>query len=148
MTTRGARAVIAGLATAAIAAAGCGGGGPSEEEFTEQANAVCKRHYGEISAATRKLLVRRDVPSPREFRRLGERTIVPEYRAQIRELRMVQAPDDKKNAYSAWLEDSDALADDLRSHPALIIQEPKMLADVNDQADSLGLSTQCHIGPS
>ena len=148
MSTPGARAAIAGLATAAIAAAGCGGGGPSPEEFAKEANAVCKRHYGTIRAAATKLLTSKDTPSPREFRRLGERTIVPEYRAQIRELRMVQAPDDKKNAYGAWLDDSDALSKNLRSEPDIIIQEPHQLADVNDQGESLGLSTNCHIGPS
>ena len=141
------RVVVALVAALAVGSAGCGGDdGPSKAEFVEDANSVCKRHYVKISAAAAKLLAGGKLPSPREFGRLAQGTIIPEYSAQIAELREVEAPEEQAKAYDTWLDDSQALKTKLQGNPALI-QNPQELAAVNGQADRLGLSNNCRIGP-
>ncbi len=142
-------AALAATAAIAVAAAGCGGDdGPSRKEFVSQANAVCKRHYAKISAAAAKVLAGGKLPNPREFGRLAQGTILPEYSAQIAELRRVEPPEKQAGAYRRWLDDSQALRDKLQRNPALIVQDPSGLAAVNGQADRLGLARNCHVGPS
>ena len=147
-TRTGARqAAAAAGAVAALAAAGCGGDdGPTRGEFVKDANAICKRHYVKISEAASKLLAGGQLPSPQEFGRLAMGTIIPEYTAQIRELEDVEAPEEQSEAYETWLNDSEALRARLQENPTLI-QRPQALSAVNDQADRLGLSRDCHIGP-
>lgn len=140
-------AAVAAVAAVVLGASGCGGDdGPSKSEFVGDANAICKRHYVKISAAASKVLAGGKLPSPREFGALAKGTIIPEYTAQIDELRDVEAPDDQSDAYRKWLDDSQALRDQLDRNPATI-QQAQALKPVNDQADRLGLSDQCHIGP-
>ncbi len=141
----------ASLAVAAMiafgAVAGCGGdGGPTKEEFVKQAGAVCQRHFVKISTGASKLLAGGKLPSPSEFAAFAKGTIIPEYSAQIRELRRVEAPKDQDRAYRDWLDDSEALKARLERNPVLI-QQPTTLADVNGQADQLGLSDHCLVAP-
>ncbi len=146
MSRRGAAGATV-VVSIAIGVAGCGGDdGPSSGEFTAQANAVCKRHFVKISAAASKLLAGGKLPSPREFGQLAQGTIVPEYSAQIQELREVEPAEDKATAYTTWLDDSEALKGKLMANPVLI-QDAKQLAAVNGQSDRLGLSSECHVGP-
>lgn len=146
MSGRGAGGATAAVVVA-LAVAGCGAnGGPGNGEFVSDANAVCKRHYVKISAAAGKLLAGGKLPSPREFGMLAQGTIIPEYSAQIRELREVEPSEDKADAYNTWLDDSEQLAGRLKGNPVLI-QNPGQLAAVNGQADRLGLSRECHVGP-
>lgn len=149
MTRRRAqRAAVAATAALALLAAGCGGGdGPTRKQFVASADAVCKRHYAKISAAASKLLSGGTLPDPRQFGRLAQGTIIPEYTAQLRELRAVEPSPDRAAAYRAWLDDSQALRGRLLRNPALI-QNPRSLAPVNGQADRLGLSKTCRVGPS
>jgi hypothetical protein len=145
---RAGRATVAAVAALALAAAGCGGDdGPSKKEFVSNANAVCKRHYAKISAAAGKLLAGGALPDPREFGRLAQGTIIPQYTAQVRELRAVKPSKGQAAAYRAWLDDSQALRDRLQAKPALI-QNARSLSAVNGQADRLGLSNTCHVGPT
>lgn len=143
------RAMLTTTGVVALCAAGCGGGddGPSSAEFVKQANVVCKRHYVKISAAASKVLAGGKLPDPRQFGKLAQGTIIPEYRAQIAELGAIEPSSDKKADYRAWLADSKTLERRLEGNPALI-QNPKALAAVNGQGDALGLSSNCHVGPS
>ena len=135
-------AVVAALA---VTAAGCGEDERSNADFVKDANAVCKRHYATISAAASKLLAGGKLPTPQQFGKLAQMTIIPEYNAQIDELRDVEPTESKKAAYDKWLADSEALATKLQGNP-MIIQQPPMLASVNGQGDKLGLAPECHIG--
>lgn len=145
------RRVFCGVGVAvaiAVGAAGCGGDdGPSDAEFIKQANAVCHGHYVTISAAASKLLAGGKLPTPAQFGKLAQGTIIPEYSAQITELREVEPSESKKDAYDRWLSDSEALREKVKANPALVQQAP-MLASINGQSDKLGLSTECHLGAS
>ena len=133
------------VAAVALVAAGCGEDERTNADFVKDANAVCKRHYAKISAAASKLLAGGKLPTPAQFGKLAQGTIIPEYTAQIRELRDVEPTEAKEAAYDKWLTDSEALAAKLKTNPT-IIQQPPMLASVNGQGDRLGLATECHIG--
>jgi len=133
------------VAAIAVGAAGCGEDERTNGEFVKEANAVCKRHYATISAAATKLLAGGKLPSPQQFGKLAQGTIIPQYNAQIGELRDVEPTESKKAAYDKWLADSEALAAKLKTNP-MIIQQPPMLASVNAQGDRLGLAVECHIG--
>ena len=147
MGTRGSRRAAITLTVAAIAGAGCGGDdGPSRAEFVEEANAICERHRATINEAASKVLAGGKLPSPREFGRLAQGTIIPEYEAQIQELRDVEPSEDAEAAYKDWLDDSEALKARLETNPVMI-QNPRSMAAVNRQADRLGLTADCHIGP-
>ncbi|MDQ3630595.1 MAG: hypothetical protein M3417_04830 [Actinomycetota bacterium] len=138
------------LATAigVLAVAGCGGDdGPTKAEFVEQANAVCKEHRDKTSAAAAKLLAGGKLPSPQQFGRLAQETIIPEYTAQISELRPLEPPAELADDYRAWLADSEALSTRIKQNPALI-QNPDSAAAVNRQARALGFSGSCDVGPA
>jgi hypothetical protein len=133
------------MATIAATAAGCGDDERTNADFVKDANAVCKRHYATISAAASKLLAGGKLPTPAQFGKLAQGTIIPQYDTQIGELRDVEPTDAKKARYEKWLSDSEALAAKLKADPKLVQQPPKVAA-VNGQGDKLGLAPECHIG--
>ena len=145
MASAGLCRAAAVVAAIAVGAAGCGEDERTNADFVKDANAVCKRHYATISAAASKLLAGGKLPTPVQFGKLAQGTIIPEYDAQIGELRDVEPTEPKTAAYERWLTDSEALATKLRANP-MIIQQPPMLASVNGQGDALGLAAECHIG--
>jgi hypothetical protein len=131
-----------------LAVAGCGGDdGPTKAEFVKQANAVCKEHRDKTSAAAAQLLAGGKLPSPQAFGRLAQETIVPEYTAQIAELRPLEPPADLADEYRAWLADSEALSRKIKQDPSLI-QNPDSAAAVNRQSRALGFSGSCDVGPT
>ena len=133
-------AIVAGLTA-------CGGeDSPSNEEFVAQANTICERHHARISAEASKVLAGGDLPTPREFGELARGTIIPEYSAQIEELRALEPSEDKAEEFRSWLDDSAQLKNSLQRNPALI-QNPRTLEPVNAQVDRLGLASECRIGP-
>lgn len=147
-------APVIGIAVSAVAIAlsGCGSsndksdGGLSKKDFVAQANAVCKRHNEKISAAASKVLAGGKLPSPQKFGMLVMGTIVPEQKAQVGELRAIKPPSELAGAYDKWLADAQATGGRIAKNPPLI-QNPASFAKVNGEADRLGLSPKCHIGP-
>ncbi len=138
------------LVTAAgiLAVTACGGDeGPTKAEFVKQANAICKEHRDKTSAAAAQLLAGGELPRPQDFGRLAQETIIPEYTAQISELRPLEPPADLDDEYRAWLADSEALSAKIKQNPALI-QNPNSAAAVNRQSRALGLSGSCDVGPT
>lgn len=141
-------AALLAVLSAAVLVAGCGGDkGPSKGAFVKNANAVCSRHYAVISAAASKVLAGGKLPSPQAFGKLALTTIIPQISAQISELRKVKPPEDSKQAYSTWLATSDEVRSEMTADPARIANSKNFTA-VNRQADALGLSRECHVGPT
>lgn len=131
-------------------AAGCGGGsssGLSKSELVKKANPICKRHNDTITAGASKVLAGGKLPTREEFGKLAVGTIVPEYAAQIKELRMLEAGGSLKKSYQGWLGNSEAVLAKVMKDPSLIMSAANFSA-VNQQADKLGLSRACHVGPS
>ncbi len=129
-------------------AAGCGGSsGLSKSELVKKANAICKRHNDTITAAASKALAGGKLPTGEEFGKLALGTIVPEYGAQIKELRKLEAGGSLKKSYGRWLDNSEPVRAKLQQNPSLIMSAANFSA-VNQQADKLGLSRACHVGPT
>lgn len=130
-------------------AAGCGGGnsGLSKGELVKKADPICKRHNDTITAAASKVLAGGKLPSREEFGKLAVGTIVPEYGAQIKELRKLEAGGSLKQSYAGWLDNSESVQAKLKKDPSLIMSAASFSA-VNQQADQIGLSRACHLGPS
>jgi hypothetical protein len=147
-----ASAVIAVLGV--IAVAGCGDDNKPAPTSTTlgraslvaKADAICKPHYEKITAAAQKVLAGGNLPSPRKFGRLAMGTIIPEYSAQLRQLHALKPADDVAAQYDAWLATSDATLAKIQNSPRLITNADNFKT-VNGQADALGLSGQCHVGP-
>lgn len=124
-----------------------GDAGLSESDLLTQANAICKTHTDKISAATNELIAGGEVPTPETLGKLAQETIIPEESAQVQELRALQPPSDLAESYGSWLDDSDALLAELEQDPSALT-DPQTFASVNQQADELGLSSDCQAGPS
>ncbi|HEV2059922.1 MAG TPA: hypothetical protein VGR11_11245 [Solirubrobacteraceae bacterium] len=142
------QATVAVVAAIAVGFAGCGGDdAPSNEEFVAQANAICERHHARISEKASKVLAGGNLPSPREFGELARGTIIPEYSAQIEELRALEPSEEKEEQFRAWLDDSTQLKNRLAANPAMI-QNPQALEPVNAEAERIGLAEECQVGPT
>ncbi len=143
--TRAATVAVVVAITSGLAA--CGGeDAPSNEEFVAQANAICERHHRRISEEASKVLAGGNLPNPREFIELARGTIIPEYTAQIQELRALEPSEDKAEEFRGWLADSTQLKNRLERNPAMI-QNPRALQQVNAQVGQLGLADECRVGP-
>ena len=139
-------AVLAGAA-AALLAAGCGGDeGPTREEFTRETNAICKRHTAKIEEAASKVLGGGQLPDPREFGRLARGTIIPEVKRQFEELREVEPPEELEEEYREFLATGEDIAAKMERDLTLIMN-PANFEELNRQADELGLSRACRVGP-
>ena len=141
------QATVAVVAAITVGFAGCGGDdAPSNEEFVSQANAICERHHATITEEASKVLAGGNLPSPQEFGELARGTIIPEYSAQIEELRALEASEEKQEEFRAWLDESEELKNRLEQNPVMI-QNAQALEPVNAEAEQLGLADECHIGP-
>ncbi len=140
--------LMTATAMVALVSAGCGGSsGLSKQELAKKANAVCKPHFERTVAAAQKVLAGGRLPTPQQFGQLAMGTIIPEYAAQIKQLRELKPSKDVKPAYEKWLADSDATRAKMQENPA-VIQNGATFASVNAQAGKLGLSKQCYVGPT
>jgi len=139
----------AAIATATVAGCGGGGGGGglSQADLVKKANTICKGHHNTITIAASKVLAGGKLPTPQAFGKLARQTIVPEYTAQVSELRTLKASGDFAGRYKKWLKDSETTAMRMKMNPMIISNSASFTA-VNGQSDSLGLSKDCHVGPS
>ncbi len=145
MRALGASAVLA--ATAALAAAGCGGDeGPTREEFVSEANTICERHTANIERAASKVLGGGQLPSPEQFGRLARGTIIPEVRQMFDELRGVEPPEELEERYDQLLQSGEQTVQRMEQDPSTITNLANF-QELNRQVDELGLSRACRVGP-
>jgi len=143
----GTKVMLTIAALGGFGAAGCGGDdGLSKSELVDKANPICKQHTSKIRAASGKLLAGGQLPKPEQFGKLAQGTIVPEVEGQVKELRELDPSDDLKDDYGAWLDDSEAAVGKMMKDPSTITN-PANFEKVNKEADALGVSRDCHIGP-
>jgi hypothetical protein len=130
------------LAAGAVVAAGCGDEGPSRERFGQEANAICERHatLGDLTEGD-------EQPDPRELRELAWGTLIPAYNKQVGELQaLVEPPDELSEEYQRYLDMSASTRDEIRQDPS-VLADAANLEEVNRQAEQLGLSPDCRVGP-
>jgi hypothetical protein len=133
------------LALGAVVAAGCGDQGPSRERFGQEANAICERHAAPIGEAAGGLLAD-DEPDPQELRDLAWDTIIPEYNEQVGELQALKPPDELSEEYQRYLKMSASTREEITQDPSVLTDQAEF-EEVNLQAEQLGLSPDCRVGP-
>jgi hypothetical protein len=152
--------VIAAVAGAIVAGglAACGSSGDSSttstaaalssDELVSQANAICKEHNGAITDAINELF-KAGQPSAADVRVIVKETILPQLAAWIGQLDQLVPPDDQATAWDQFIADSTAAHDAIQSDPnAAFDASTKEFQTVNAEAQDLGLSTDCLVGPT
>jgi hypothetical protein len=145
-------AVVGVAGALAFTVAACGDddeqakGGLDKAQLVSQANAICKPHFEKITAEAQKMLAGGNLPSERQFAKLAMGTIIPQYSAQIAQLRDLEPADEIEARWNAWLATSDRTLAKVKKSPPLLMRASSFKT-VNGQADALGLSEQCHVGP-
>jgi hypothetical protein len=145
MRLKGARTTGLAMALGAVVAAGCGDQGPSRERFGQEANAICERHAAPIREAAGGLLAD-DEPDPQELRDLAWDTIIPEYNEQVGELQALKPPDELSEEYQRYLKMSASTREEITQDPS-VLADAANFEEVNRQAEQLGLSPDCRVGP-
>jgi hypothetical protein len=145
-------AALAGTA-AVLTLAGCGSssssgssGGLSKAALTKRVDPICTQHYDKISAAAAKLLAGGHLPNPRKFGMFVMMTVIPQYNAVIGKLGGLKPAESIRPKYEHWLADSHATSGKLQRDPAML-QHASSFAAVNHEADALGFTSKCHVGP-
>jgi len=135
------------LAAGAVVAAGCVDEGPSRERFGQEANAICERHAAPIREAAGDLLEGDEQPDPQELRELAWGTLIPEYNRQVGELQaLVEPPDELSEEYQRYLDMSASTREEITQDPS-VLADAANFEEVNRQAEQLGLSPDCRVGP-
>lgn len=144
MRLRGTRRTGVAVTIGAVVAVGCGGDeGPSQEEFVQQANAICERHTAPIREAAGRMLAGGELPEPREFMQLAQGTIIPQLTAQVNELRQLEAPEEQSEEFQRFVEASAAARERVAQDPR-VIMDPTNFQELNQQAEQLGIP-ECRI---
>ena len=142
--------LLAVCALSAFGLAACGGddetvttdstqGTPlSESDFTSQANAICAAGNQEVDSAIADL---GQSPSKDEITAFASDTLVPSIQGQINDIAALGAPEGQTEQVDTFLEDAQDTLDDLEANPEKA-EDDQLFADVNKQADALGL-TEC-----
>ena len=150
------------VALGALAVAGCGGDGDTtsdttgasgtsgvtgaaltEDEFVSQANAICKAGDQGINQAGEDVFGGQK-PSQAELDQFVTDTVVPSIQGQIDAIRALTPPEDIADDVTTFLDDAEAALSEVEDDPSLLQASDNdgPFADVNDQADALGL-TEC-----
>jgi sigma54-dependent transcription regulator len=90
------------LALLVLVLAGCGGSGPSEEEFAEEANRICREGEATVGRTVEQLQARTDADSQEITADVLERS-AEEYEPYMDRLREVEAPDELEGEWAAFL---------------------------------------------
>ena len=89
-----------------LAAAGCGGsGGPSHEEFAAEANRICREGEARVSALADEVEGRRPEEVADAIEQAGQ-----EFDPVLARLRRLEAPEDIRSDWNAFLDDIDQAA--------------------------------------
>jgi hypothetical protein len=144
-----ARRALAVIVVAAVAA-GCGSSGPSgptRAQVIKRVDAICAKRNAVITAGASKLLAGGKLPTPAKFAKFAFGTIVPQTSMQIAQVSAIKPPASMAGAYNTWVADMKAALAKIKANP-IVIQHSSNFNTVNAQAKSLGLSSNCDIGPS
>lgn len=143
---RRARAVASLVVGLGLVGAACGGGAPTVEDFTADADAICQAHRATIDEAVSGVMAGGELPDPAQFGQLAMGTIIPETQEQLDELAALEAPDEIADEVDAYVSEGRSVLDGLQQDPSLLT-DPTNFSEVNGAADTAGLPSACRIGP-
>jgi hypothetical protein len=147
-------------ALGALAVAGCGGGDDTssttgtsgasgvtgtaltETEFVSQANAICKAGDKDVNAAAQDTFGGQQ-PTDAQVEQFATETLVPSIQGQIDGIRALVPPEDIADDVTTFLDDAEAALGQIQDDPSLLqaSNNEGPFADVNKQADALGLTS-------
>lgn len=145
-----ARPVAVGI-VAALVMVSCGGGGDeealSEEELVRRSNEICSMHAQAIEDAARaRFGASREVPSADEIEDLANNVVIPELDRMLDELEDLKPPDDEKEDFEDFIEETRrALDDEIKQDPSSILSEQAQsdpFVEANEKARDVG-ATEC-----
>ncbi|HEU4739361.1 MAG TPA: hypothetical protein VFS54_09820 [Solirubrobacterales bacterium] len=138
-------ALVAALAAALLAFAGCGGGDETtvltKAEFTKQANAGCKEHDKEREQLFREVSKTID---PSEVTRkdqegLISEVLLPPYEKDIENLESLGAPEGDEQQVEAIIAAMEKSIDNVEAKPLVALRSTSQFAEANELAKKYGL---------
>lgn len=136
---------IATVSALLLLGAGCGDDEDrlSTEEFLEQGNAICEEGNEALDAAAEAIFGDEE-PDVEAARAFFEDDVIPNVQGQIDDLRDLNPPEDLEDAVDELLDDGEAALDTLaatvEADPESIFSGEDPFADVNAQAEEIGLT--------
>jgi len=85
-------------------------------------------------------------PDPQELRELAWGTLIPEYNEQVGELQTLDPPEELSEEYQRYLDMSASTREEITQDPS-VLADAATFEEVNRQADQIGLSPDCRVGP-
>ncbi len=127
--------------TGASGASGVTGTALTEDEWIEQADAICAAGDKEIDQAGNELFGGQQ-PSQADLEQFATDVLVPNIQSQLDGLRALTPPEDIADDVTTLLDDANEALDEIRDDPSLVTANgsDSPFADVNRQAQGLGLS--------
>jgi hypothetical protein len=121
-------------------AAGCGDDDDAlgEEEFIDQANAICEEGNAELEEIFSAFEV--EEPTEEELAD-GVEEAADNIEGQIEEIRALEGPDDLEEDLDAVLDDAEDAVDQLREAGPALFEGEDPFADINERLRDLGFTT-------
>lgn len=141
------RIVVLCVLAAVIGGCGSSSNGPTKASLVKRADAICTRHVDVITAGVSKLTAGGKLPNPASFGKFAFGTIIPQTSEQIDGLAKLKPPSSLAARYRTWIANLRATLARMKADP-VIIQRSTTFTSVNQQANELGLSKNCYLGPS
>jgi hypothetical protein len=142
-------ALIVAVGALALVAVGCGSSDDSttdstasltKAEFLKQGNAICAAGNKEINKGFEELSFDdKKGPSAAEIEEVAESTLVPSITKQIGEIRDIGIPSGEEDTVEVFLDNAEAAVEEVESDPSSIAGNKDPFADVNEEANEIGL---------
>jgi hypothetical protein len=129
--------------TGTSGASGASGTALTQDEWAQQADAICAAGDKEIDATGREIFGDQQ-PSQDEIDQFVTETLVPSIQGQLDAIRALTPPEDIADDVTTFLDDANAALDEIRDDPSLVTASgsDQPFSEVNAQAKELGL-TEC-----
>ena len=134
---------------AIVVISACGGGGSSalsKDDFLSKGNVVCKTGNDAIDAGSKTAFPdQTQQPDPATIQKFFNDTLAPNVKKQIDGIAALKPPSDMQSAVDQLVKDARArlsqLQDQVSKDPSVLFSSADPFADVNKEANAIGLTT-------
>jgi hypothetical protein len=126
--------------TGASGASGITGTALTQDQWVQQADAICAAGDKETDAAAEELFGGQQ-PTQAEIEQYATDVLIPSIQGQIDAIRALTPPEEIADDVTTFLDDADAALDEVRDDPSLIAASDNAgpFEEVNQEAKALGL---------
>jgi hypothetical protein len=141
-------ALIGAVMAFAAVAAGCGSSDSttdstaslSKAEFVKQGNAICAAGNKEINEGFEELSFdEKKGPTEAQIEEVAEDTLIPSVSKQIDEVRALGAPSGEEEQVETFLDNAESALEEVEEDPSSIAGNKDPFAEVNKEANAIGL---------